>query len=378
MTAITDAKCWEKDVFQSRGDEPPYHRIPALLVSGKETLLAFCEARHNRNGDHAENDILLRRSIDGGRTWGPVQTVATDGTNSLNNPTVVEVRETGRILLMYQRYPCGYHVSADPKWNLGGVEPGYDGDRICRTFMRTSDDDGVTWSAPVEITRSVKRSETARATLAGPGIGIQMRREPYQGRIVMPFYEGPAPYRVYSVISDDLGATWTCGATADDASDGNGNENQVVELTDGSILVNSRHYGGAPCRKTAVSRDGGATWSGLRDEPALIGPGCQGSILRYSDPLDGRRSRIVFSNPASARERKQGTVRLSYDEGQTWPVAKIICGEGFFCYSCLAVLPDGSIGCLYERTLSDDRPLNITFQCFTIDWLTDGQDTGTP
>lgn len=372
-----NAEKWETAVFAKERFDPPFYRIPSLVVTQKGVLLAFCEARHNASGDHAENDILLRRSFDGGHTWGPVQVVAEDGRNSLNNPTAVVVRETGRIILMYQRWPCGYHAGDDPAHNIKAVEPGYEGDRICRTFLITSDDDGSSWSGPREITRAVKRTGEERATVAGPGIGIQLRRGKHKGRIIMPFYEGPAPYRIYAVYSDDLGENWSCGAPAEDADAGNGNENQVVELADGSVMVNSRHYGAGSraCRKVALSRDGGETWSALKDEPILVEPGCQGSILRYSDPLDGLRSRILFSNPASEKRRENGTVRLSYDEAQTWPVSRVIKSEGMFCYSCLAVLPDFSIGCLYERVRDEKSPITITYANFTLAWLTDGKDS---
>lgn len=367
---------WETDVFAKDSYEPPFYRIPSLVVTQSGVLLAFCEARHNASGDHAENDILLKRSSDGGRTWGPVQVVAKDGRNSLNNPTAVIVRETGRIILMYQRWPCGYHAGDDPAHNIKVVEPGYEGDRICRTFLITSDDDGSSWSRPREITRAVKRTGQERGTVAGPGIGIQLRRGSHAGRLVMPFYESPGPYRTYAVFSDDRGDTWSCGAPADDKSAGGGNENQMVELADGSIMVNSRRSGkGNACRKTATSRDGGETWSGLVEEPALVEPACQGSILRYSDPLDGRRSRILFSNPASEKRRENGTVRLSYDEAKTWQASKAIRTDCMFCYSCLAVLPDFSIGCLYERVRDDTSPITITYTNFTLAWLTDGKDT---
>ena len=107
----------------------------------------------------------------------------------------------------------------------------------------------------------------------------------------------------------------------------------------------------------------------LREEPRLIEPVCQGSIFRLSDPLDGRRSRILFSNPASRTGRRNGTVRLSYDEGKTWPVSRVIC-PGSFAYSSLTALPDGTIGCLFEA----DQYQRIRSARFTLDWLTNGED----
>jgi sialidase-1 len=117
-----------------------------------------------------------------------------------------------------------------------------------------------------------------------------------------------------------------------------------------------------------VSGDGGATWSKVEDVPDLADPGCMASVLRYSDPADGAKSRLLFSGPQSTR-RENGTVFLSYDEGKTWPVKRVLC-KGAFAYSCLAALPDGTIGCLYEA----DGAGKIVFARFTLDWLTDGRD----
>lgn len=371
----------ETPVFtQGEGEAFYAFRIPSLVVAQSGTVLAFCEARDLRTnrGDHCRNDIVLKRSADMGRTWTPLQVVVSDGDNSLNNPTAVVLRETGRIILMYQRYPFGFHSVPHPEHGIGGVEPGNEGDRICRTFVTASDDDGKTWSAPREITRSVKRPTETTASLCGPGVGIQLRRGPHKGRLLFPFYQYPRPNQTYAVYSDDFGETWHYGELAPIDCEGTGNENQLVELADGSVMVNSRLAGqGARCRKVGTSRDGGQTWSGLVDEPALIGPGCQGSIFRYSDPLDGRRSRILFCNPASETGRENGTVRLSYDEGRTWPFSKPIKDAGMFAYCCLCVLSDMTIGCLYESTSSPDEHMTIMFAGFTLDWLTDGSDTMT-
>ncbi|MCE9548342.1 MAG: glycoside hydrolase, partial [Planctomycetia bacterium] len=136
------------DVFVGGRDGYPVYRIPALLVTTKGTLLAMAEGRA-RLKDIAENDLVLKRSTDGGRTWGPLIVAAEDGDNSLNNPLLVVVRPSGRILLMYQCYPA--HTGE------AKVVAGIDGNKICRTLLQQSDDDGLTWSAPREITASVKR-----------------------------------------------------------------------------------------------------------------------------------------------------------------------------------------------------------------------------
>jgi sialidase-1 len=351
----------QTDVFVAGSGYPTY-RIPSLLTTRRDTLLAFSEGRQAK-GDHTENEIVLRRSGDHGRSWGEMQRLVGDRPNVLVNPTSVEDRGTGRIWLMYQRYP----EAAREREVVAGLE----GDRICRSFIIHSDDDGRSWSAPAETTRSVKRPSVATSLASGPGIGIQLRRGPHKGRLIVPFNQGPpGAWKVYAAYSDDHGRSWTYGETAPDSSTpGTGNEVQVVELPDGSVMLNARNQAGNHCRKTALSHDGGESWSALEDDPALIEPQCQGSIVRLGDPLDGKRSLILFSNPASTSARVNGTVRLSYDEGKSWPVSRVI-HPGSFAYSCLSVLGDGTVGLLYER---DDYG-KIAFARFDLAWLLTGKD----
>ncbi|MCP5109660.1 MAG: exo-alpha-sialidase, partial [bacterium] len=129
-------------------------------------------------------------------------------------------------------------------------------------------------------------------------------------------------------------------------------------------MLNSRSFDGAKLRKVAVSTDGGQTWSALRDDPQLPEPMCMGSILRLSDPLDGEPSRILYSGPGTQSGRTQGTIRMSTDEGKTWPISRLIEPEDF-AYSVLTKLPDGRIGCLYET----DSYERIVFARFSVAWL---------
>ncbi len=364
-------------VFRSGPEGYPSIRIPSVVVTKSGAVLAFAEGRM-KPSDHAENDIILKRSTDGGRTWGELQVIAEDGRNCLNNPQAV-VLPAGRVLLMYQVFPEHVH-SVRMGDSIRPASPGYEGPDVQRSYLIWSDDEGRTWSEPRDVTRQVKRPD-ASALAGGPGIGIVLRRGPHKGRIVMPFNETVYPgegrepkdriFHVYAAFSDDGGRTWRCGHPVPHDQDlpgqaGWGNEVQVVERIDGSILLNSRSYRGAKLRKTAVSDDGGETWSPLKDDPQLPEPECMGSIFRYSDPLDGEPSRILFSSPASQSARTLGTIRLSYDEGETWPVSRILVPNGgSFAYSCLTRLPDGAIGCLYET----DHYGRIVFARIPLAWL---------
>jgi sialidase-1 len=345
------------DVFINGQDGYPAFRIPSLIVTKRGLLLAFAEGRASLR-DHAENDIVLKRSTDEGKTWGPLQLVHEDGANSLGNPTGVIVGEAGRVLLMYQRYAAGFDEHR--------AEPGLDGPRICRTFTQHSDDDGTTWSKPVEVTAQVKRPVEVTSTATGPGIGIQLARGKHAGRILMPFNQGPyGKWKVYAAFSDDGGQSWRYGETAPEGSAGFANEVQFVELSDGSLMLNARNQGGGEKRrKISISRDGGETWSTTRHDATLIEPVCQATILRHPGSADRAKDVFLFCNPATQIGRTNGTVRLSRDEGKTWPVSRVLYPGGF-AYSCLGSLPDGSVGCLFER----DGTKRISFARFTIGWV---------
>jgi sialidase-1 len=346
-----------KDVFVGGDEGYPAYRIPALIATKRGSLLAFAEARANLH-DHAENRIVMKRSTDGGRSWGVLQLIHADSPNALNNPTAVVVRDSGRVLLMYQRYPNGFDEHR--------AEPGHDGPRICRTFLTHSDDDGVKWSRPIDITSQVKRPTEVTSTATGPGVGIQLVRGQHAGRILMPFNQGPyGKWKVYAVFSDDAGTSWHYGDTAPEGTKGFANEVQFVELNDGSVMLNARNQGGDKHRKISVSRDGGQTWSPTQNDTTLIEPVCQASLLRHPGHADPLKDVFLFSNPASQSARTNGVIRLSRDEGRSWPVARVVHSGGFG-YSCLASLPDGSVVCLFER----DSSKKISVVRFTLEWVT--------
>lgn len=353
------------DVFVSGQDGYASIRIPSVVVSKPGTVLAFAEGRAVAS-DQAANDIILKRSTDGGRSWGPLQLLQDDGKNSLNNPTAVVEQQSGRVFLMYQRIPG--HL----KERSATVETGFDGPNVYRNLLIWSDDDGATWTEPLDVTRSTKRPVDATTIASGPGIGIQLTRGPHAGRLIIPFNEGPYyQWNNFSVFSDDRGATWqhgenVPGAFVPDEKLGRRsqiNEVQMVELSDGSVRLNSRQFAGAKVRKTAVSRDGGVTWSPVEDVPTLRDPSCNASILRYSFGEAPDKGIILYSGPDST-QRDQGTVHLSRDDGASWPVKRLL-WPGSFAYSVLTKLPDGTVGCLFET----DNYGRIVFARFPLSWI---------
>jgi sialidase-1 len=347
----------QTDLFiGGQGDYRSY-RIPALITTQKGTILAFVEGRKDSSADHGHNEMLLRRSFDGGETWAPVQLVARDGTNALNNPTAVVDRETGATWLVF--------VRTSTKKYKNDAEVAKAQGRISDMWVMHSNDEGATWVGPTDITESVNRPNWNRI-VPGPGVGIQMRN----GRLVIPCNHliGNEAYD-HVIYSDDHGETWRLGGSTEGEMD----EDQIVELTDGSLLLNIRNYRDKGHRGISMSKDGGLTWSKVTSDPTLIEPVCQASFIRYTKSPQFIKDRLLFSNPASEAERIRMTVRVSYDEGKTWPVGKLL-NAGPSGYSCLTVLPDVKIGCLYER--GDHSSIDkVTFARFSLAWVTDGADS---
>jgi sialidase-1 len=336
----------------------PLYRIPSVIATPKGTLLAFAEARRTGAGDTGDIDLMVRRSHDGGQSWSPMQIVGDNGSNTFGNACPVVDRNTGIIWLL-----ASQNRGTDREKDI--IAGTSEGSRTIWTMK--SEDDGVTWSTAVEITASVKRPDwTWYAT--GPGVGIQTT----SGRLVIPANHaeaGTGVHRSHLFFSDDGGRSWLLGASSEAGT----NESQVVELADGRLMVNMRNHPPKPenFRMVATSADGGQTLSVAYADRALSEPPAQASILRMTSARTQDRSRLLFANPAG-RKRERLTVRLSYDEGKSWPVARVV-HEGPSAYSSLVVLGDRSVGLLFER--GERSPYErITFARLTLEWLTEGKD----
>ena len=315
------------------------YRIPALVVTVQGTVLAFCEARRRTGQDDDEIDIFVRRSMDGGRTWEDRRMVVSDGDRTCGNPCPVVDCRTGAVILTFCK----------------------DNQQV---FVTRSDDDGLTWSEPEEITESVNEP-TWSYLGTGPGHGIQLG----SGRLLIPCWSdgspGPATWRdpppvwnqvqsSYAFFSDDGGRTWQRGEEMTrDASD----ECEAVELRDGTVYMNMRSRQGIKRRAYAHSTDGGQTWTEVEYDPNLPEPSCQGSVVRLDE------GRVLLSHPANTEIRTHLTVRMSYDECRTWPVAKVL-HEGLASYSDLAIA-DGHILCFHEA----DQSGRMILVRFAPDWL---------
>jgi sialidase-1 len=281
------------------------------------------------------------------RSWSGLQVVAADPPNTIGNPCPVVDRDTGTIWLLLTR-----NLGEDAEHEIiAGTSKG------TRTVLvSSSTDDGVSWSKPVDITATTKLPRWAWYA-TGPGVGIQLR----SGRLLIPCDHqvlGAARSRSHVIFSDDHGKTWKLGGAVGEGV----NECQAVELGDGSVMINMRASGRSQRSRTvAISRDGGQSWLPMTEDATLIEPVCQASLVRFAGEA-GREACVLFCNPASQQKRERLTLRISHDEGRTWPVSRLI-HPGPAAYSCLAVLADATVGCLYER----DGYRKITFVRVTME-----------
>ncbi len=337
-----------------------YHtfRIPSLLVTPKGTVLAFAEGRKNDSKDHGNLDLVMRRSTDGGKTWSDTQVVYEEGGDeeiTIGNPCPVVDETTGVLWMPFCK---------DNK----------------EVLFTTSTDEGLTWTEPRNLTADlVEKNWSWVAT--GPGVGIQLRKGPHQGRLVIPSdhrVTGPDGKDLnfsHMILSDDHGKTWRNSGRIG----AGGNECQVVELQDGTLLVNTRmqqEFQGM--RGIATSSDGGETWTEITHDPHLPGPRCQASLIRLAGTGEEGPAHLLFSNPQGQgpgknsgkllRRRSQMTVQLSEDEGKTWKYSQVL-NEGPSAYSCLAELEDGTILCLYEGSDEGAYFSSIRLARFPLSWV---------
>lgn len=377
----------EKQVLFQAGDmNYKIFHIPGIVVTAKGTVLAWCEARRN-GGDWDQIDVLLRRSEDDGVTWSEAKSIVNvEGPKKKN--------DFARVL-----------KNVDPNsvtYNNPVIIAGRDGTlhmlfclEYMRAFYQRSSDDGLTWSKPVEITttfETFRKDYDWKVLATGPNHSIQLK----SGRLVVPVWlstgtggNAHRPSVTATVYSDDDGATWKAGEIAVPNTEAwiNPNETVAVELADGSVMLNVRNESKTHRRLVTVSKDGTTGWSTPRFDDVLLEPICMGGLVRYSTEATGGKNRLLFSNPhnlakekgkeepGKSRDRKNLSVKLSYDEGQTWAVNKSI-EPGYGAYSDLAVTQRGTILCFHgassdKQHFAGDR---LTLTRFNLEWLTDGKD----
>lgn len=282
-------------------------RIPGMIVTKSGTLLLVCEARRSTS-DWSRMDILLRRSTDGGKNFS-APTALVEGTEqhpTVNNPVMIEDKN-GRIHLLY----CEDYAIK------GG-----------RVLQKTSDDNGVTWSEARDITSSTE-PDVRNVFAFGPGHGICTK----SGTLIVPFWRVPKRYRaalhshmpseIGTIYSLDNGETWHIGAILT-TKDGilTPNETEIAELCDGRIYLNTRLGAGLTYRARAYSADGYSSWTGFEPDFELCDPICFGSCSSYV--TKSGESVLLFANCNHPSERKNVTLKISFDNGKTWKEKHVI------------------------------------------------------
>jgi sialidase-1 len=345
-------------LFRSGTDGYGCFRIPVLSRTTAGTLLAFAEGRKSAScADRGDIDMVVRRSTNDGRTWGPIRVVTSGTPDDPNAPFTrgnavpVVDRTTGTILL----------VTTSNEATLSGQR---------LPWIQQSADDGLTWTAPKPLGASMDGTNNGWFA-TGPAHGIQLEHGTHAGRLIVGAHQKPAANTVLAGVlySDDHGDTWQASKVPNSFVDGqlSPGEIAVAELPDGAVYAAARNeFDGGNHRAKAISTDGGATLPTFTTVPSLVTPNVQGSVLALQQTYGTTPGDIlVFSAPSDPTDRKLLKIRYSTDRGNTWtsPTNGLVTGDRSG-YSDLAELTGGEIGVFYEggATFSADE---LRFARFT-------------
>ncbi|OIQ40949.1 MAG: sialidase [Bacteroidetes bacterium MedPE-SWsnd-G1] len=336
-----------QDLFnKSMQEDVACYRIPSIVTAPNGDLIAAIDERVPDCGDlkwSKDINIVQRRSSDNGKTWGPIETVIDfPFGQSASDPSMIVDEVTKEVFLFYN------YMDLDKELN------------VYYLHVMKSSDNGKTWSKPMDITSQISKPEWHKDfKFITSGRGIQTST----GKLVHCMVNLDNGMHLFE--SDDHGNTWHLIDTPISPA----NESKVIELTDGTWMVNARSNDKKGVRYVHTSTDEGKSWI-TKSEPQLIDPGCNASILRYTSMKDGyNKNRLLFANAASADGRINMTVKISYDEGKTWSKGKVIY-EGKSAYSDMTIMDNGTIGLFFEQDGYTKNP----FVSFTLEWLTDGED----
>lgn len=377
MLPLLGAEPSRVELFRSGADGYALYRIPGIVATRQGTLLAYAEARRNAQGDWGVIDIVLRRSTNGGRMWSPFRVVASVDGPKRKNPVALAQRLAAQGEVTYNN-PAAIADRSGAVHFLFCLE-------YMRAFYIRSDDDGRTFSKPVEITGAFDEFRPEypwKVLAAGPGHGIQLR----SGRLVVPVWlstgtggHAHRPSVTSTVYSDDEGRTWKRGdiAVPDTPEFVFPNETAAAELSDGRVMLNIRSESKSHRRIVVTSPDGATGWSKPRFDDALLEPICFGTLVNAGG------ARLLFANPDTLdksngpaepgknRDRKNLTVQYSPDDGATWTAKRVI-DAGWSGYSDLAHDRDGVVHIFYEKGQSGGdafRAASLQLLSFPLSWI---------
>ncbi|MDH8702126.1 sialidase-1 [Dysgonomonadaceae bacterium PH5-43] len=339
------------------------YRIPAIITAKDGSLVIATDKRKNNQIDLPHDiDILVNRSVDGGKTWSEYVTIA-EGKGyekGFGDAALVHTNEEGGLLAIF--------VGGQGLWQSTPSNPN-------RTYISKSLDNGITWSEPRDITAMLFGEECAveerknwYASFCASGNGLLTKN----GRIMFVSAvreNSGGTLSNYVFYSDDNGDTWNVSERAMLGGD----EAKVTELNDGTILMSIRRQSKG-ARYYTTSKDNGITWGEVSSWEDLIEPNCNGDIIRYSSKLNGGKKNILLHTiPNHNRNRENVSIFLSYDEGKTWTVKKTLCKRGS-AYSSITVLPDGTIGAYIEE---EQMPggYSLVYVNFSLKWINSTKKT---
>jgi sialidase-1 len=341
------------------------YRIPGLITTNSGALIAVYDNRYNNSKDLQEDiDIGMSRSTDGGQTWQAMKVIMDMGTwggkpqnlNGIGDPCILYDHKTNTIWVA----ALWMNGSAPDKMLWWASNPGMAPTETGQFILSKSTDDGLTWSEPINITSQIK-DPAWQLLLQGPGMGITLE----DGTLVFPVQfkadinekalDG-GQYTCHSTIiySKDQGKSWQIGKGAKS----NTTEAQVVQLSNGSLMLNMRDdrnrkdKGETNGRAIATTTDLGKTWTTHpTSNSALQESNCMASIISSKMDLNGKSTKVLFfSNPNNKQNRGDMTIKASIDEGNTWPTElqlKLNAQVGYG-YSCMTMVDNKTIGILYE------------------------------
>ena len=429
-------------IFSKESGRAGNYRIPSIIKTKKGTLIASADERFFTARDNPNRiDKVVRRSEDNGITWQEQIIAVEEVGDSMNDasaaidPCMLYDDNTDTIFMIYCHTPAGigilnckngngqdgdgnlylfdgktrytlkgdsvytddgqknadYVISEDGNITYKGEPAGnyklksgklkeFNTSYVC---MTSSNDDGLTWSKPVNITYQIKEKYMSFIG-PGPGVGICVQEGKYKGRLIFPIYYNTFPIPTTGILtlsscviySDDNGKTWQRGLSPNQtrkrlgvkighrliAPNDSITESQLIECQGGQLKFFMRNHSSKKLIATAISDDGGHSWYNYKHNPQLPQCICQCCVIKGED--DGREV-TIFLNAANKKARRDGVIRLSYDYGETFEYSKLI-KEGEFVYSSMVWLGDNKVGILYEENTKHEE---INFMIVSLDYI---------